>query len=73
MHSTHTWVKRGIEYIERVPMNWDRTLTLLGAIRHTGWVILRTMCATANTDRFVGWLTRHLLPQLQSGDVLRDG
>jgi transposase len=70
MHRTHTWVKRGTEYIERVPMNWGRTLTLLGAMRHTGWVVLQTMFATANADRFVVWLTRHLLPKLRSGDVL---
>lgn len=70
MHRTHTWVKRGTEYIERVPMNWGRTLTLLGAMRHTGWVVLQTMFATANADRFVAWLTRHLLPKLRRGDVL---
>ena len=70
MHRTHTWVKRGTEYIERVPMNWGRTLTLLGAMRHTGWVVLQTMFATANADRFVAWRTRHLLPQLHRGDVL---
>lgn len=70
MHRTHTWVKRGTEYIERVPMNWGRTLTLLGAMRHTGWVVLQTMFATANADRFVAWLTRRLLPHLRRGDVL---
>jgi hypothetical protein len=70
MYRTHTWVKRGTEYIERVPMNWGRTLTLLGAMRHTGWVVLQTMFATANADRFVAWLTRHLLPTLRCGDVL---
>ena len=70
MHRTHTWVKRGTEYIERVPMNWGRTLTLLGAIRHTGWVALRTMFMTANAERFVRWLTRQLLPRLRRGDVL---
>lgn len=70
MHRTHTWVKRGTEYIERVPMNWGTTLTLLGAIRRTGWVTLQTIFATANADRFVAWLRRHLLPRLRRGDVL---
>jgi transposase len=70
MYRTHTWVKRGTEYVERVPMNWGRTLTLLGAIRRTGWVVLQTMFATANADRFVRWLRRHLLPKLRRGDVL---
>lgn len=70
MHRTHTWVKRGTEYVERVPMNWGRTLTLLGAMRLTGWVVLQTMFATTNGDRFVTWLRRHLLPKLHPGDVL---
>jgi len=70
MHRTHTWVKRGTEYVERVPMNWGRTLTLLGAMRLTGWVVLQTMFATANADRFVAWLRRQLLPKLRRGDVL---
>ncbi len=70
MYRTHTWVKRGTEYVERVPMNWGKTLTLLGAIRRTGWVVLHTMFATTNADRFVAWLTRRLLPRLRRGDVL---
>lgn len=70
MSRSHTWVKRGTEFIDPVPMNWGKTLTLLGAIRRTGWVVLRTMFATANADRFVAWLTRHLLPKLRPGEVL---
>jgi transposase len=70
MYRTHTWVKRGTEYVERVPMNWGKTLTLLGAIRQRGWVTLQTMFATTNADRFVAWLTRQLLPRLRPGDVL---
>ena len=70
MSRSHTWVKRGTEYIDPVPMNWGTTLTLLGAMRLHGWVVLRTMFATANADRFVAWLTRDLLPKLRLGDVL---
>lgn len=70
MSRSHTWVKRGTEYIDPVPMNWGTTLTLLGAIRVEGWVVLRSMWATANGVRFVAWLTTHLLPQLRPGDVL---
>jgi hypothetical protein len=33
MSRSHTWVKRGTEYIDRVPMNRGKMLTLLGAIR----------------------------------------
>ena len=61
---------RGTEFIDPVPMNWGKTLTLIGAIRLHGWVVLRTMFATANAERFVAWLTTHLLPRLQAGDVV---
>jgi transposase len=70
MSRSHAWVRRGREYIERVPMNWGKNLTLLGAIRRSGWVVLSTMFATANGDRFVHWLKTALLPKLKPGDVL---
>ena len=61
MSQSHTWVKRGTEFIDPVPMHGGKTLTLIGAIRLHGWVVLRTMFATANAERFVAWLTTHLL------------
>lgn len=70
MSRSHTWVKRGREYIDPVPVNWGTTLTLLGAIPLRGWVVLRSIWATANADRFIAWLTHQLLPQLHRGDVL---
>jgi transposase len=66
----HAWVKRGREFIDRVRMNWGTNLTLLGAIRLTGWVVLTTMFKTANRHRFVAWLRGKLLPRLTAGDVL---
>jgi transposase len=70
MSRSHAWVKCGEEFIDRVPMNRGKNLTLLGAIRRTGWVVLSTMWQTANGDRFVDWLKRKLLPKLHRGDVL---
>lgn len=70
MSRSHAWVKRGTEFIDRVPMNRGKSLTLLGAIRRTGWVVLSTMFETANADRFVRWLITKLLPKLRRGDVL---
>lgn len=70
MSRSHAWVKRGEELIDRVPMNWGKNLTLLGAIRLTGWVVLTSMFATANKDRFVAWLKGKLLPRLRRGDVI---
>jgi transposase len=70
MSRSHAWVKRGEEFIDRVPMNRGKNLTLFGAIRRSGWVVLTTMWKTANADRFVGWLSKNLLPKLRRGDVL---
>jgi hypothetical protein len=71
MTRSHVWVRRGAEYIERLPINWGKkSLTLLGAIRLTGWVLLSTMFETTNGQRFVEWLKKKLLPRLRCGDVL---
>jgi len=71
MSRTHAWVPRGQEYVERVPMNWGRkSLTLIGAIRLSGWVQLTTMFDTANAERFVEWVGRKLIPVLKRGDVV---
>lgn len=70
MARSHAWVKKGCEYIERTPMNWGDNLTLLGAIRLRGWVVLSTMFASTNRDRFVRWLREKLLPKLKKNDVL---
>jgi transposase len=70
MARSHVWIKKGAEYVERTPMNWGKNLTLLGAIRLSGWVVLTSMFQTVNADRFVEWLWRKLLPKLRRGDVL---
>jgi transposase len=70
MTRSHAWVKKGCEFIERTPMAWGTNLTLLGAMRLTGWVLLTTMFATTNKGRFVGWLRKKLLPRLKRGDVI---
>ena len=65
MSRSHAWVKRGTEFIDRVPMNWGKNLTLLGAIRRDGWVVLTTTYEKATKDRFVWWLRTKLLPKLR--------
>lgn len=70
MTRTHAWVKKGTEFVERTPMNWGTNLTLLGAIRLSGWVVMNTMFASTNAERFVQWLRTKLLPRLAAGDVL---
>lgn len=70
MTRSHAWVKKGCELVERTPMNWGKNLTLLGAMRLSGWVLLSTMFDSTNKERFVAWLGRRLLPRLRRGDIL---
>jgi transposase len=70
MSRSHAWVKRGTEFIDRVPMNWGKNLNLLGAIRRDGWVVLTTTYEKATKDHFVWWVKTKLLPKLRVGDVL---
>lgn len=70
MGRSHAWVRKGTEHVDRRPMNWGKNLTLLGAVRLSGWVQMTAQFATANGERFLRWLTRRLLPRLQKGDVL---
>ena len=70
MSRSHAWVKRGTEFIDRVPMNWGKNLNLLGAIRREGWVVLTTTYERVTKDYFVSWVRTTLLPKLRVGDVL---
>ena len=70
MTRSHVWIKKGREYVERTPMNWGNNLTLLGAMRLSGWVLMSTMFESANAERFVKWLSSQLLRRLKKGDVL---
>lgn len=65
MGRTHAWIQRGTEQAEGRPMNWGTNLTMIEAIRHSGWVTLGTMFKTANGDRFVDWIGRRLAPKLR--------
>lgn len=70
MSRSHAWVKRGTEFIDRVPMNWGKNLNLLGAIRRDGWVVLTTTYEKVTKNYFVTWVKTKLLPKLRYGDVL---
>lgn len=70
MGRSHVWLPKGCEYVDHRPMNWGKNLTLLGAIRLSGWVQLSAQFMTANGDRFARWLARRLIPRLSKGDVL---
>ncbi len=65
----HAWVERWHEYVI-VSDERGKNLTLLGAIRHAGWVVLIDDLRDRNRDRYVAWLRTKLLPKLRCGDVL---
>ena len=47
-------------------MNWGENLTLIGAIRRTGWVTLNTKWRAVNTRFFVEWVRRRLAASCSS-------
>ena len=53
-------------------MNWGKNLTLLGAMRLSGWVQLNTMFESTNKDRFIAWLVTKLLPRLTAEGACSD-
>lgn len=71
MSRSHAWIKRGEVKLELKPMNWGRrSLTMIGAMRVTGWLTLSAMFNTANRERFVHWIRRRLAPKLRRGDIV---
>lgn len=70
MNRSHAYVFKGEEYIERTPMNRGENLTMMGAIRATGWVAMNTIFKSTNGDRFVDWMQKKVMPKLKEGDVV---
>ena len=55
---------------EGTPAGHWRTLTVLGAIRASGWAATMTIEAPTDGDVFLAFLEQVLCPQLQPGDVV---
>ena len=51
-------------------MNWGDNLTLVGAIRRTGWVTLGTKWRAMHSPAFLPWVRRALAPRLRLGDIV---
>ncbi len=61
---------RGARVCEATLGEHWRTMTLLGAIRASGWVATMTVEAVTDGDVFLTYLGQLLYPSLQSGDVV---
>jgi len=70
MGRSHVWVPCGEEYVEPRPMNWGDNLTLVGAIRRTGWVVLNTKWRAMTKPAFIAWVRDRLAPRLRRGDIV---
>ncbi len=70
MGRSHVWVQRGEEYVESRPVNWGDNLTLVGAIRRDGWVVLNTQWRAMTKRAFIAWVRRRLAPRLRHGDIV---
>ena len=55
---------------EGTPAGHWRTLTVLGAIRQSGWVATMTIEAATDGEIFQAYLEQVLCPQLQPGDIV---
>jgi transposase len=61
---------RGERVREGTPGGHWRTLTVLGAIRLSGWVATMTIEAATDGEIFLAYVEQVLCPQLQSGDIV---
>lgn len=62
--------RRGRRVREAVPARRWRTLSVLGAIRRSGWVGAMTIEAPTDGEIFLAYLEQVLGPQLQPGDIV---
>ena len=62
--------RRGERVCEGTPGGHCRTLTVLGAIRISGWVATMTIESPPDGDIFLAYVEQVLCPQLQPGDVV---
>ncbi len=70
MGRSHAWMPRGAVQTDPRPMNWGKNMTMIGAMRLSGWITMGAMFQSANGERFVTWLRRYLVPQLRKGDIV---
>jgi len=64
------WAPEGERAEAFRPVNWGDNVTLIGAIRTTGVVALRSMRGAMKTLHFLEFVARHLVPRLRRGDIV---
>jgi transposase len=51
-------------------MNWGDNLTMIGAMRRSGWITLSPKWRAVTKITFAEWVRRRLAPRLRRGDVV---
>ena len=70
MVTRRRWARVGQRAKSDRPANHGGNITMVGAIRATGPVVLKTMKGSMTGQRFVAWITENLAPRLKRGDVV---
>lgn len=64
------WARRGERAVGIRPVNHRQTTTVLGAVRETGPVAMRTFCGGLKKTTRIRFITKILAPLLHRGDIL---
>lgn len=70
MTRTHGWAPEGERAHSSRPFNHGDNITLIGAIRASGPVVLRRMRGSMNKERFINFVRHDLAPRLAKDDVV---
>jgi transposase len=70
MAKRHAWAPRGMRALSSRPGNHGPNITIVGAIRQSGTVAMRTMIGAMTSERFIAFVAEALIPRLREGDVV---
>lgn len=60
----------GTRLLQKIPNGRWQTTTFIGALRSTGFISPLTIDGPINGTLFLAWVTQHLVPQLNNGDIV---
>lgn len=70
MAPRYGWSPQGMRSLGAKPVNYGKNITMLGAIRADGPLVLRSYEGPMDRSRFEKWLRRDLGPRLKPDDVV---
>lgn len=70
LRRSHAWAKAGVRAACRHSSQPAKNITVIGAIRLTGPVVMKSQLMAMTSHRFTSFLRNVLAPKLHKGDVL---